>query len=199
MSDFNAMAFIARSVANKTATTTLVQIISVDAAKMLVDVHPMVAQLDGLGNATPHGTIHGIPYVRLQGGKYAVIIDPEVGDIGVAVFASHDLSVVKATKAPGSPGSRRRFSMADGIYIGGLLNKEPESYVKISADGVEVKADTIKLVGDVEITGDVTLTGDMTATGDFTADGEVTADGIALSSHTHGGVDAGSGTSGPPS
>ena len=64
-----------------------------------VDVHPMVAQVDGKGQPTPHGVIYGLPYIRVQGGSNAVILDPQVGDIGLAVFCAQDISKVKATKA----------------------------------------------------------------------------------------------------
>ena len=194
--DFNMFAFIARSVLSRTATTTLVQIVAVENAGGVepvgfVDVHPMIAQLDGVGNATPHGVIHNVPYARIQGGANAIIIDPVVGDIGIAVFAGQDISVVKNTREEGNPGSRRRFSMADAIYIGGVLNGTPEQFVRFHADGIEIKAPT------VAITGDMTVSGALTVEGQATAE-EFTADGIALSTHRHGGVDTGAGTSGGP-
>jgi hypothetical protein len=191
-SDFNAMDFIARAVAGGMATTTLVQIVAVEnagevAAVGFVDVHPMIAQLDGLGNATPHGVVHNVPYMRLQGGANAVIIDPQVGDIGIAVFASRDLSVVKATKAEGNPGSRRRFSMADALYIGGVLNGVPTQWVRFSADGIEIKSDA-----------GVTILGNVDVTGTITASGQITGAGIPLSTHKHTGVQTGGGTSAGP-
>lgn len=100
-----------------------------------VDIEPMVNMMDGQGNTTPHGVIHNIPYFRLQGGgDKAVIMDPKVGDIGVAVFANRDISGVKRSKKPGPPGSYRRHDMADGLYIGGFLGGEPMCYIRFTDD-----------------------------------------------------------------
>lgn len=64
-----------------------------------------------------------------------MIVDPVIGDIGIAVFADRDISTVKRTKAQGNPGSRRRFDAADGMYLGGLLNSAPTNYLQLSSDG----------------------------------------------------------------
>ena len=45
---------------------------------------PLVNMLDGAGDATEHGTIFGLHYTRLQGGANAIILDPQVDDIGWA-------------------------------------------------------------------------------------------------------------------
>jgi len=192
-SDFAQTEFVIKSILNRTATATLVLVVAVTNAGEVapvgfIDVQPMVAQLDGKGQPTPHGIIHNVPYLRLQGGQNAVIMDPVVGDIGIAVFGSHDLSSVKSNKAPSNPGSRRRFSMADALYIGGVLNGVPARYIRFKSDGdVEIKpAAKVTILGDLDVTGTVTATVD------------VLADGISLHDHTHGGVDTGSGDTGPP-
>jgi hypothetical protein len=190
-SDHNAMSYHIRSLIGRMATTTLVRIVAVEAAGDLqpvgfVDVNPLVAMLDGTGKATPHGTIHRVPYMRLQGGPNAVIIDPVVGDIGIAVFASGDISAVKNNKGPSNPGSLRRNSFADALYIGGVLNGVPTQYIRFSAEGVEVKGAAIKLIGPVTVTGDVMVTGD------------VLAGTVSLKLHNHAGVTTGSGVSGAP-
>jgi len=187
-SEYGQIAFIVRSILGRNATATLVQVKAVTntgavAPVGLIDVQPMVAQLDGKGQPTPHGIIHNVPYLRIQGGLNAVIIDPVVGDIGIAVFGSHDLSSVKANKAPSNPGSRRRFDMADALYIGGVLNATPTRYIQFDADGNV----TIKPAAMVTILGDLVVTG-----------GDVTADGVSLKTHVHSGVTTGGGDTGPP-
>jgi len=37
------------------------------------------------------------------------------------------------------PGSRRRFDMADGIYIGLCLADKPEQYISFTKDGITIK------------------------------------------------------------
>jgi hypothetical protein len=82
--------------------------------------------------------MYGLPYLRIQGGVNAVIIDPQPGDIGIAVFASRDITNVKSTKAQANPGSFRMHDFSDGMYLGGLLNGVPSQYVQFSSDGISI-------------------------------------------------------------
>ncbi len=104
-----------------------------------VDVQPMVNLVDGRGNATPHGTIHRLSYHRNQGGLGAIINDPVVGDIGKMVVDDRDTSSVRATDKVANPGSRRRFDMADGTFVGVTQAKAPEQYVAFKSDGIVIK------------------------------------------------------------
>lgn len=100
-----------------------------------VDVTPLVNMMDGLGQGSEHGVIYNLPYSRLQGGKNAIICDPVVGDIGMALIADRDISLVKKTKKRSLPGSRRRNDLADGVYLFGILNAVPTQYVRFLLDG----------------------------------------------------------------
>jgi hypothetical protein len=142
-SDYNAIAFIVQAMMNGMATATLVKVKGVTNAGTVtpvgyVDIQPMVNQVDGIGTAVPHGTIYRCPYQRMQGGSNAIILDPQVGDIGVAVFADRDISSATANKAPSNPGSSRRFDMADGLYFGGFLNGVPTQFVQFSPAGIQI-------------------------------------------------------------
>jgi hypothetical protein len=142
-SETNALQFLFRQLMGAVWTATLVQVVSctnlsTTAAVGFVDVQPMVHQVDGQGRPTPHGIIHNLPYFRYQGGMNAVIIDPQKGDIGIAVFASRDISGVKVKKAPTVPGSWRRNDPADGLYLGGFLNGVPNQYVLFKPAGIDV-------------------------------------------------------------
>lgn len=145
--DNNGLKFLVKQFMSRIWTSALVRVEAVTntgalAAVGSVDVTPLVHQIDGIGNATPHAVIHGLPYFRIQGGADAMIMDPKVGDIGLAVFASRDISAVKVSKAPNVPGSYRRFDPADGLYIGGFLNGVPTQYIRFSADGIEIISPT---------------------------------------------------------
>ena len=142
-SEFNAIQFAIEQALSRVNTATLVKVVAVTNSGGLspvgfVDVQPLVNQVDGAKNATPHGVVNSLPYTRIQGGSNAIIIDPQVGDIGIAVFASHDITTAATTKAQANPGSWRRFSMADGLYIGGVLNGTPSQYVQFSAVGIKI-------------------------------------------------------------
>lgn len=146
--DINGLAFLVQQFLNKVQTATLVRIEKCTNSGGLspvgfVDVTPLVNQIDGQGLPTPHETIYNLPYFRLQGGSNGVIIDPEVGDIGICVFASRDISKVKSTKAQANPGSRRMHSFSDGMYLGGVLNGIPSQYVQFSAAGIRIHSPTL--------------------------------------------------------
>ena len=199
--EYNRMAFVVRSIMAQQATTTLVIVRAVDGDT--VDVQPMVAQVDGAGNAVDHGVIYGLPVWRLQGGNSAVIVVPAVGDIGLAVFASTDISNVKRAKEPTTPGSFRRFDWADGVYLGGLLNAPASQFIKMddsgvtitAADGqpVTINADSVVITADT-----VSMSGDLDVTGSISGGAGSTFNGKAFDSHRHSGVTTGGGNSGVP-
>lgn len=155
---FNALRLLVDGMLARVRTATLVQVKAVTnsggvAEVGFVDIEPLVNQVDGIGQATPHATIFKCPYLRVQGGANAIILDPQVGDIGIAVFADRDISSATANKGKANPGSRRRFSMADGLYLGGVLNGVPSQYVRFSSAGIEIHSPTqVKLTApDVRI------------------------------------------------
>jgi hypothetical protein len=103
--DYDAQHFLIEQLINRLATTALVRVVAVTSAGAVapvgtVDVVPMVHQVDGVGDPTPHATIFNVPYFRAQGGADAIIIDPKVGDVGIAVFCSRDITGVKRSTTP---------------------------------------------------------------------------------------------------
>ena len=195
--DYNQTAYIIRQILTSTHTATLVMVKAVTNSGGVtpvgsVDVQPLVNMLDGQGNAVPHGVVYGLPYFRLQGGANAVILDPQVGDMGIAIFAESDLSGVKSIKGQANPGSGRKFDMADGLYLGGFLNGTPIQYVQFSASGivlvspqnVTIQAPTITLVGQVNQSG-----------GTIAAAQDISVNGLSVLNHNH--TDPQGGTVGP--
>lgn len=191
---YSAAEFMVQQITNRMATATIVKVVAVGddnnelAPVGTVDIQPIVQQMTGAGIAVPHGIIHNVPFLRIQGGKNAVIIDPQVDDLGIAIFASHDITKVKSTKDEALPGSRRRYDWGDALYLGGVLNDTPEQYIWFDSEGdIHIKPKTTLYVdGDVEVTGTVTASED------------VVADGVSLHDHTHSGVQTGSGDTGAP-
>lgn len=141
--ELNNMAFVIQQMIGRMQTATIVRVEACTNTGGLspvgfVDVTPMVNQVDAAGSPTPHVTIFNMPYFRIQGGANGIIIDPEKGDIGIAVFASRDISKVKNTREQGNPGSHRQYSYSDGLYIGGVLNGAPEQYIQFNSSGIKV-------------------------------------------------------------
>jgi hypothetical protein len=195
---YNALSFMVSQIMAGNWTVTLAVVKTVTGGGIdgpaIVGVQPMVNQLDGAGNSTPHGIISNIPAFRLQGGASAFIADPAVGDIGLLACASSDISAVKNNKAPSNPGSFRTFDPADGLFIGGFFNAAPTQYIQITEDGI-----SIVFPGGISIA--LSSAGITLAVGNTSiviADGTITIGGIVWGTHLHSGVMTGGGESGPP-
>jgi hypothetical protein len=141
--DSTGISFIVRALLSRIDTIKVVQVKAVHPGAGspptvgTVDVQPLVNQIDFANppNATPHGVVYGLPYFRLQGGPWAIVLDPAVGDIGLIACSDRDISTVKNTAAQANPGSFRRLNIADGIYLGGILNAVPASTCWLKPDG----------------------------------------------------------------
>lgn len=202
--EFATLQFLVQQMLSRVQTLTLVRIVDCTNEGGIVPagtvtVQPLVNLMSGDRVAFKHLPLYKLPYLRVQGGANAVIMDPQPGDIGLAGFCSRDISAVKAAKDIANPGSFRQFDMADGIYIGGCLNGVPTQYVVLNEEGVTVvsptaitlQAPTITLDGQVEATGDVHTPG--TITGDT----DVIAGTISGKTHTHTSAAPGDPTSAP--
>lgn len=141
-SEYNMLQFVIARAIEKMQTVTIVKVMAVDTANQTVDVLVLVNIITGANISVPHGVISARPYYRLQGGLNAIIIDPAVGDIGIMVFGSRDLTAVIAAKGAANPGSNARFSWGDGLYFGGILNGTPTQYLKIDSSGISIVSPT---------------------------------------------------------
>ena len=150
-SDYNALRFIIDRALDDVQTVSVVQVKAVNPSAQTVDILVLVNLVTGSGTAVPHGVIASRPYYRLQGGANAIIIDPKVGDIGIVVFASRDLTAVIAAKGPASPGSAARFSWADGIYIGGILNSTPTQYLQFLGGSIKAASPMLQTSGNLSV------------------------------------------------
>lgn len=153
-SEYNAMQFmIQQAIRGQVHTAIPVRVQAVSG--LFVDVIPLVASVDGYGETVEPTTIFHLPVFRYHAGVAAVIVNPVVGDIGLAVFAQADSSNVgKGTTTPQQPGSFRRFSQSDGFYFGGFHNAEPSVFIEVEQSGVvNIQADTVNISGDCNIGG----------------------------------------------
>lgn len=152
-SAFNQHDFHIRQRINQISTNKLVKVLAVYDAEGnpvdqegtgingptgFVDVQIMVNMVDGYGNAQEHGIIHKVPFSRNQGGGNGVIMDPQVGDIGVMACSDRDISSVKQSRQVGNPGGFGTLKASDGMYVGGTLNGELTQYLRFKANGLEL-------------------------------------------------------------
>lgn len=230
--DYSALSFLIDQVMGGVAICKIVKVVAVtntggDVAAGTVDVLPLVTQMDGNGNPVPHETVYGLPYGRIYGGGNAVILDPQIGDIGIVVFADRDSSSVIHSQTQNTPGSGRRFSMSDGLYVCGILGGVPTQFVQFLASGIVIKspssiklqapdiqliAPTVEITATTSVTvnspqinlnGNITQTagsgtGTATLVGPLTVTNDVVAGGKSLETHRHSAVTTGINNSGPP-
>ena len=102
--DYNQLIFVVQSLLSGVNVATLVKVMGVTpgvgGAAGTVDVLPLVNQVTGNGLGVQHTTVYGLPFFRLQGGASAVVCDPAVGDLGIALFCDRDTSPI--VNAPAS-------------------------------------------------------------------------------------------------
>ena len=173
-------------------TMVLVQVMAVTggggaiAKPPTVNVQPLVKIIDGQGNVSSHGVIFNIPVFRLGGGNGAVILDPVKGDIGWLAVADRDISIVKKTGKESQPGSRRKFDMADGVYLGAILSAAPTQYLAFSSTGItlqDANSNSIKTdqtginINGVLFNPQGHVVGNLTVTGNFNLNGTIQAQG----------------------
>jgi hypothetical protein len=199
--DWAATLFVVNQILAGKATAGLVRVIACTNAGGIVpvgtvDVELLVNQVDGQGGSpTQHGPMYSLPYFRLQGGTFAAIIDPQPGDIGLAVFCMRDSTAAFAAKGPASPASADVMGFNSGMYFGGFLNATPTDYVAfvpgqgikvVSPTAVTVQAPTVTVNAstkaqvtspDIELTGNTTVTGTLTVTGAAALEGGLAVSG----------------------
>lgn len=193
-----------------------------------VDVQPVIQDVDTAGVVLAQTPIYNVPYMRYQAGPSAIIMDPAVGDTGIAMFCQSDITSFKTTLTPGAAATDRDHSSADALYIGGILNGAATQYIRFKpgAGGIDIvspadvtltaggavriqsgTSTTITAPGGFVVNANMVLNGTMSGTatgaGAYQFAGVIQAPdaviaGVTQSTHKHGGVQPGSGDSGGP-
>jgi len=199
--EYNALVFVIRQLLGRVQTVSLVRVEKCSNSGGVtpvgtVDMTVLANLMTGNRQPVPHGILTNRPYLRVQGGANAVIIDPQPGDLGLAVFCSRDSSAVIAAKGPANPGSFRQFDWADGLYLGGVLNGTPEQYVQMSAAGISIVSPTqITLQAptvNIQASSSVTIN----SPANTIEGGGTSIDGKPFLPHHHGGVQTGGSNTG---
>lgn len=216
----NSMEFFIRSLISQVVSTSLPVVVTAverkgeEAGAGYVTVKPLLQPRNNSGDGLEVTTIPKLPYFRLQHGKAAIICDPKVGDIGLAVVAKHDISNINGSTTPKVPATYRKFDPSDSFYIGGFWGKAPEVFIHLEDEGnikikaptkitmeapeCEVNASTSFTVNSAQINLNGPISGGGSGGADATFTGDVNAKGISLTSHTHTGVQSGNSSTGAP-
>lgn len=216
----NSMEFFIRSLISQVVSTSLPVVVTAverkgeDAGAGYVTVKPLLQPRNNSGDGLEVTTIPKLPYFRLQHGKAAIICDPKVGDIGLAVVAKHDISNINGSTTPKVPATYRKFDPSDSFYIGGFWGKAPEVFIHLEDEGTikikaptkitiespecEVNASTSFTVNSAQINLNGPISGGGSGGADATFSGDVKAKSISLTEHVHSGVESGNSSTGAP-
>lgn len=144
-SEYSRHSFAVDQTLGRVRTIMLVKVVGVSVTSNAVtvtgtvDVQPLVNMVDGVGqNSTQHATVYGLPFLRNASGRGDVVLNPTVGDIGVALICDRDISNVKTGKALANPASGRRFDLSDGIYLGSTLTTDTHQSINFRSDGIRI-------------------------------------------------------------
>jgi len=158
-----------------------------------VDVQLLVGLVDGAGNVTEQGIVYGLPYFRLQGGPWAIVCDPAVGDVGVIACSDRDITAVKSTANQAPPGSRRKYNISDGIYFGTVLSRVPKAWAWLKNDGTfnitdqfgnVIESSSAGMIMNFPSGGGLTVNGYVRSTAEVTR-GFGTSSSVTLGGHIH--------------
>ena len=146
------------------------------------EVQPLVQQIDGSNNTYDLGKIINVPYLRVQGGSNAIVIDPQVGDVGLCGFCERDISIVKRTGTLSAPDNRRRYDINSAVYMFTMMSGTPTQYIHFKSSGIDIKT-----TGDLNINGLI-----------IKSDGTlITKGGDTVDKHSHGGIQSGGSNTSP--
>lgn len=209
-SEFNALSFMMEQMIKGMVNTAIpVRVDSctkpgVGGAAGYVSATPLVMQRGADGKSLQPVSLPQLPYIRLSASTAAIVIDPQPGDVGFAVFAQQDISNLKAGSSdPVQAGSFRTFDMSDGVFIPAILGVTPTTFVHLDPETGEItikaptkitiEAPAIELKGALQMgnstgsgTGDtINLTGNIQATGSATFNGDIRSNGSITAPDIH--------------
>lgn len=186
---YNALEFIISQIINRDVrVATPVKVLSVTdggaVGDSVVSVQPLINQVDGQGNATPHGEIFNVPVWRYSCAFGAIICDPSVGDVGALIIFDRDASSVQATRGQQSnPGSSRKYDLADGVFFGRLYGGPVNQYIQLASTGINI-ADMNGNVMKFQ-PGGIAVTAEQFTVNGLIIGGFGTPDQVGLQTHTH--------------
>lgn len=196
-------------------------VVSFDADKQTAQVQPAIKRIftTGADDEAPIGPVNlppcvDCPVVFPGGGDFVLTFPVKAGDECILLFSERAIDYWYAYGGIQLPAEYRLHDLSDAIVIVGL-NSQPRKLANLCMSGTELRSrdgqsylrmenGQITIKGNVLIEGNATVSDQLTAqngvqiTGSLQATGEITAEGTSVHSHTHGGVQPGSGNTGVP-
>jgi Phage protein Gp138 N-terminal domain len=145
--------FLIRAILKDARTAIPVQVVAVHPgtgsppAIGTVDVQPLVQTVDGSGKLWSMAEVYGASFSRVQSGSTAFILDPSVGDIGLATVCDRDISSVIAAGGIAGPGSARTHDISDLVYQFTIISSAITQYLQMTASLLKAVFPNINLNG----------------------------------------------------
>lgn len=109
-----------------------------EAPNLKVDFLPLVTRTTNTGAPIPNAQVYGASVWRLQRGSSAIIMDPVAGDIGIALYCDKDSDNARRDRISGAPNTTRCHSRIDALYLGGLLNQQPDQFIEFADSAINI-------------------------------------------------------------
>lgn len=183
-------------------------IVSFDAATQTATVQPAIKRIfTGLG-AVNLPLCVDVPVAFPGGGDFFLTFPVKQGDECILLFSERAIDYWHVSGGTQLPAEYRLHDLSDAIAVVGL-NSQPKKLSNLQMDGAELRSrdrstyirlssDGIHIKGNIIHDGDTTQTGNLTVSGTVTGTTNVVAGNKSLKTHTHSGVQTGTGNTGQP-
>lgn len=196
------------------------RVVALNADDNTVTVEPMIKQVLVSGEPVDLPPLVDVPVHFPRGGGFAFTVPIVAGDEGLIVFGERCIDGWFASGDRSAPLDARLHDYSDGFFIPGVSSRpnaipdlyqggasmqtvDGETYIRLSKGKISIKGD-IEHIGNSKQTGNHEQAGDFNQTaGNSQSSGtisaqKVVANGVDTETHTHGGVQTGSGNTGKP-
>lgn len=187
------------------------RVVAYDDSSGLATVQPLVMVGTTDGTKISRAPVAGIKTLRIGAGGFFIRFPIKPGDLGWIKANDRDISLIlQSSGGEDWPNTKRLHSFSDALFIpdtykqwaidgadiDSLIIQSMDGSVKIAlrSNEIEIKAQTVKINGDLELTGNISATGDVEFTGPSLKHNNINVG----STHNHSGVVSGSDNTGTP-
>lgn len=188
---------------------------SYDRTTNTVTVQPAINNILTDGNSCPRDVLR-LPVYSYSGGGIYMSFPLKKSDTGWIIAGDRDISIFKQALKVSNPNTYRTHQFSFGFFIPDkikgytIASSDNDAYVLSTLDGktkITLKENAISIISgsnltinspNINITGNITHTGNLTTSGTITGKTDVIASSISGKEHKHGGVTAGSASTGAP-
>lgn len=200
--------FLIDKIAQKIEKVAPAQIVSYNRKTNRAEVQILNQNITSTGEKLPKKPIPNIPVVMLSGGGFTLSFPVKENDIGWLIAADRNISIFKQLFSMFAPADYRKHKYEDSFFLPDkvrgfeISEDDTDAVLLISDDGttkVSIKSRQITATApETVLNSNLKVNGSIVATDTITSDTDVISAGISGKSHTHGGVETGSASTGVP-